>query len=59
MFGFFDTEDKSLLTATLLGSAFMQFKTFMSAKINQHAKSPGFENQWKTYVEKDKNGKEI
>ena len=59
LFGFFDTEDKSLLTATLLGSAFMQFKTFMSAKINQHAKSPGFENQWKTYVEKDKNGKEI
>lgn len=59
LFGFFDTEDKSLLTATLLGSAFMQFKTFMSAKINQHAKSPGFENQWRTYIEKDKDGKEI
>ena len=44
MFGYFDAEDKSLLTATLGGAAFMQYKTWLSAKLNQHLKQPGFVN---------------
>lgn len=46
LYGFFDSEDKSLLTATTLGSLFMQYKTFLSAKINQHLKHGGWENIW-------------
>lgn len=46
LFGFFDTEDRSLLSATLLGSAFLQYKTWLSAKLNQHLKQPGFVNIW-------------
>lgn len=46
LFGFFDTEDRSLISATLLGSAFMQYKTWLSAKLNQHLKQPGFVNIW-------------
>ena len=35
LYGFFDREDKSLISATFLGSMFMQYKTWLSAKINQ------------------------
>ena len=56
LFGDFDTEEKSLLTHKLLGAAFMQYKTWLAAKINQHLKSPGFENQWQTYIEVDEDG---
>ncbi len=49
LYGFFDTEDKSLVSATVLGSLFMQYKTFISAKISQHAKIAGWENLWHTY----------
>ena len=45
MFGDFDAEDKSLLAHRLLGSAWMQYKTWLGAKVNQHFKSAGFENQ--------------
>ena len=53
MFGYFDTEDKSLLTATLGGAAFMQYKTWLSAKLNQHLKQPGFVNIWRNLMVRD------
>ena len=59
MFGDFDAEDKSLLAHRLLGSAWMQYKTWLGAKVNQHFKSAGFENQWRTYIEKAENGEEL
>ena len=59
IYGFFDQEDKSLMTATFLGSAFMQYKTWLSAKLNQHIKKPGFTNIWKKLVMRDENGEEL
>ena len=37
----------------------MQYKTWLGAKVNQHFKSAGFENQWRTYIEKAENGEEL
>ena len=60
MFGYFDAEDKSLLTATLGGAAFMQYKTWLSAKLNQHLKQPGFVNIWRDLIVRDpETGEEI
>lgn len=53
MFGYFDVEDKSLLVATLGGAAFMQYKTWLSAKLNQHLKQPGFVNIWQLIKVRD------
>lgn len=59
LFGHFDVEDKSLLTATLLGGAFMQYKTWLSAKLNQWIKAPGFTNRWRQYQKVDENDKKL
>lgn len=59
LYGHFDVEDKSLLTATFLGGAFMQYKTWLSAKLNQWIKAPGYINRWRQYQKTDENGKKL
>ncbi len=59
LYGYFDQEDKSLMCATFLGSAFMQYKTWLSAKLNQHIKSPGFVNIWQRHQVTDENGNKL
>jgi len=43
----------------LLGGMFMQYKTWLAAKINMHMKSPGFENQMHSYIMKTEDGEEL
>lgn len=59
LYGAFDGEDKSLLCATFLGSAFMQYKTWLSAKINQWMRAPGFVNIWQRFWNRDENGRRL
>lgn len=59
LWGYFDTEDKSLLCSRFLGSAFMQYKTWMSAKLSQHIQSPGFVNIWQWHFVKDDQGNNL
>ncbi len=57
IYGYFDDDQKSLMTYQFIGAAIMQYKTWLSAKIDQWLKNPGFTNIWKQVHKKDINGK--
>ena len=59
LYGFFDSEDKSLLCSRFLGAAFMQYKTWLSAKLNQWLKAPGFTNLMQRHWVKNGQGKRL
>lgn len=56
LYGYFDSDQKSLMTYQFIGSAIMQYKTWLSAKIDQWLKNPGFTNIWQQVHKKDING---
>lgn len=53
IYGYYSHEKKSLIHSTVLGSLWMQFKTFWSGKKNQYLAGGGvrLEGQWKQYEE--------
>lgn len=59
LLGYFDEDQKSLMCSQFIGSALMQYKTWLSAKIDQWLKQPGFNNIWERVHVKDANGKRI
>lgn len=44
------------MTYQLIGSSIMQYKTWLSAKIDQWLKRPGFTNIWQRVHKRDENG---
>lgn len=56
LYGFFDDDQKSLMSYQFIGSAIMQYKTWLSAKIDQWIKKPGFTNIWRQVHKQDLDG---
>lgn len=61
IYGYYSHEKKSLIQSTLLGSMWLQFKTYWSGKKNQYLGKGGvkLEGNWKHYSEVNANGEEI
>lgn len=61
IYGYYSHENKSLMMSQMIGSMWLQFKTYWSAKKNQYLQSGGIKTQgsWKEVVEKTKDGKDV
>lgn len=56
LYGYFDSDQKSLMCSQFIGSVLMQYKTWLSAKIDQWLQKPGFINVWRQVRQTDENG---
>ena len=59
LYGFFDEDQRSLMCSQFIGSAIMQYKTWLSSKIDQWLKRPGFANIWRQVHVTNENGKKM
>lgn len=59
LYGAFDSEHKSLMCSQFIGSALLQYKTWIASQINRWIKQGGHVNTWQRMHMTDGNGKKL
>lgn len=59
LYGAFDIEHKSLMCSQFIGSALLQYKTWIAAQINRWIKQGGHVNTWQRMQVKDSQGRKL
>lgn len=59
LYGAFDIEHKSLMCSQFIGSALLQYKTWIAAQINRWIKQGGHVNTWKRMQVTDSQGRKL
>lgn len=61
IYGYYSHEKKSLIMSTMLGSMWLQFKTFWSGKKNQYLQAGGvrLQGRWQEVIEKNQAGEDV